>query len=102
MIPIFTGSAMRTGLLWKIPPDAWSFKTFKSPYFAKAVQLWVSLIPLSWKDFKMMESRDLLVKSFIPFILQTSLSLSYLFHNSMSQEQGTRNKKEKRKKKTEQ
>jgi len=34
----------------------------------------------------MKESREPLLKSFIPFLLQISLSLSYLLHNLMSQE----------------
>jgi len=49
------------------------------------VQLWVnSLIPLTRKQYKMMENRE---KSPIPFFLQTSLSLSYLLHNLMLKEQ---------------
>jgi len=48
------------------------------------VQLWVnSLIPLTGKQYKRKEHRE---KSPIPFFLQTSLSLSYLLHNSMLKE----------------
>ena len=39
-----------------------------------------SLIPVTGKQYKMKEHRE---KSPIPFFLQTSLSLSYLLHNSM-------------------
>ena len=53
-------------------------------------------IPLSWKDFNTKKSRDLLMKS--------SLSLSYLLHNSMSQKlfeeaSKCRNKKQEEKRK---
>ena len=55
-----------------------------TPHFAYGVQLWVnSLIPLTGKQYKMKEHRE---KSPIPFFLQTSLSLSYLLHNSMLKE----------------
>ena len=69
--------------------------------FAYGVQLWVnSLIPLTGKQYKMKEHRE---KSPIPFFLQTSLSLSYLLHNSMRKELfgkasvKTRNKKQEEK-----
>ena len=39
--------------------------------------------PLSWKDYNTKENRE---QSLIPFLLQTSLSLSYLLHNLMSKE----------------
>ena len=42
-----------------------------------------SLIPLTEKQYEMKEHRE---KSPIPFFLQTSLSLSYLLHNSMAKE----------------
>ena len=55
-----------------------------TPHFAYGVQLWVkSLIPLTGKQYKMKEHCE---KSPIPFFLQTSLSLSYLLHNSMLKE----------------
>ena len=55
-----------------------------TPHFEYGVQLWVnSLIPLTGKQYKIKEHRE---KSTIPFFLQTSLSLSYLLHNSMLKE----------------
>jgi len=55
-----------------------------TPHFAYEVQIRVnSLIPLTGKQYKMKEHRD---KSPVPFFLQTSLSLSYLLHNSMLKE----------------
>ena len=78
----FTRPDVRTGLPWKIPLKRVSGVT--TPHFAYGVQLWVnSLIPLSGKQYKMKEHRE---KSPIPFFLQTSLSLSYLLHNSMLNE----------------
>jgi len=47
------------------------------------VQLWVFLIPLTGKQYKIKEHRE---QSPIPFFLQTSLSLFYLLHNSMSKD----------------
>ena len=40
-------------------------------------------IPLNQKEFNTKENRD---QSLVPFLLKTSLPLSYLLHNSMSQE----------------
>ena len=69
----FTRLAVRTELLWKIPPD----RALRLIGFLK--------IQLIRKDFNTKESRDILLKSHIPFLLQTSLSISYLLYNSMSQ-----------------
>ena len=69
----FTRPDVRTGL-----------SGITTPHFAYEVKLWVnSLIPLTGKQYKMKEHRE---KSPIPFFLQTSLSLSYLLHNSMLKE----------------
>ena len=38
MIPVFTWPAVRTGLLWKIPPDG-AFR-LSTPHFALRVKLW--------------------------------------------------------------
>ena len=74
----YTRPDVRTGLPWKIPLN----RAFRN--FAYEVQLWVnSLIPLTGKQYKMKEHRE---KCPIPFFLQTSLSLSYLLHNSMLKE----------------
>jgi len=55
-----------------------------TPHFAYGVQLWVnSLISLTGKQHKMKEHREIFP---IPFFLQTSLSLSYLLHNSKLKE----------------
>ena len=72
----------------------WCFKAFNSPFCISGAVMGF----LSQKDFKTKESKDLLLKSLIPFILQTSLSPSFLLHNLMSQEttkEITRNKKKK-------
>ena len=64
----------------------WGFKAFNFPFCISSAVMGFLKILLSRKDFKMTESRGLLLKSHIPFHLQTSLSLSYLHHNLMSQE----------------
>ena len=59
-------------------------------------------IPLSWKDFNLKESRKLLLKSLIPLLLQTSLSLlpapqldvtRTIQRSPKMQKQGTKRKK---------
>ena len=73
MMLVFTRLAVRTGLL--IPHNG--ALRLSTPHFAKEVHLWVSLILLKLeRQAKMKESRDLLQKALIPFLLQTSLSLS--------------------------
>ena len=92
---------MRTGLLWKIPPDVAII--LSTPPFYKQC----SNGSLSQKDFDMKESRELLLKSLIPILLQTSLFLYYMLHNLVSQElfgeaSKRRSKKQKKKKEIEQ
>ena len=53
------------------------------PILHKGCSYGYSLITLTGKQYKMKEHRE---KSPIPFILQTSLSLSYQLHNSMFKE----------------
>ena len=63
-----------------------SFLKMKWSGIFRKVEFWMkwnSLIPLTGKQCKMKEHRE---KSPIPFFLQTSLSLSYLLHNSMLKE----------------
>ena len=103
---MFTWLAVRTRLLWKIPPDG-AFKAFNSPFCISSAVMGFLRITLSWKDLNMKESRELLPKSIIPFLLQTFFSLSYLLHNSMSQDlfgeaSKRRNKKQEGGKKVEQ
>ena len=79
MIPVFYSTRCEDGTAMEDLSRELSGIT--NPHFAYGVQLWVnSLIPLTGKLYKMKEHRE---KSPISFFLQTSLSLSYLLHNSM-------------------
>ena len=69
--------------MWKIPPDL-ALRLVNSPFCISDAVMGFLIIPLSRKDFNTKESRELVPKFLIPFLLQTSLSLSYLLHNSMS------------------
>ena len=60
-----------------------SFQGSQLPILHKGWSYGISLIPLTGKQYKMKEQRE---QSPIPFFLQTSLSLSYLLHKSMSKE----------------
>ena len=69
MMLVFTRLAVRTGLL--IPHDG--ALRLSTPHFAKEVHLWVSLILLKLeRQVKMKESRDLLLKALISFLLPPS------------------------------
>ena len=83
----------------------WGFKAFNSPFCISGVVMGFRKTPLSRKDFSTKESRKLLLKSLKPFLLRTSLILSYLLHNSMSQDlfgeaSKSRNKKQEEKRKS--
>ena len=56
-----------------------SFQGSQLPILYKGQSYGFSLIPLTGKQYKMKEHRE---QSPIPCFLQTSLSLSYLLHNS--------------------
>ena len=60
-----------------------TFQGSQLPILHNGCSYGFSLIPLTGKQYKMKEHRE---KSPIPFFLQTSLSLSYLLHNSMLKE----------------
>ena len=74
---------MRTGLLWKIPPEG--CKGWQLPILHKRCNYGFPYFHLSLKNFKTKESRAIQLKSLIHFLLQTSSSPSLLLHNSMSQ-----------------
>ena len=69
---------------WTAVEDSswWGFKAFNSPFCYKIAVVDFLKIPLSQKDFNTKENRE---QSLLPFLLQTSLSLSYLLHNLMSE-----------------
>jgi len=57
-----------------------SFRTYNSSFCIR-VAVMVFLNPKTWKEYNKKEHKE---QSPIPFLLQTSFSLSYLLHNSMS------------------
>ena len=84
MIPVFYSAGYED---WTAEEDStwWGFKDYYFQFCISGAVKGFLKISLNRKDFNMKESRELLLKSLIPFLLQTSLSLSYLLHNSMSQ-----------------
>jgi len=71
------------GVDWSIVEDStWCGFKASNSIFCISSTVMGSLIPLSRKDFNKKENKE---QSPILFLLKTSLSLSYLLHNSMSQ-----------------
>ena len=82
MIPIFYLTSCED---WTTVEDSlrWGFKSYNSPFCTRGAFMGFLKVSLSRQDYNTKENRKL---SLMPFLLQISLSLSCLLHNSMSKE----------------
>jgi len=81
-IPVFYSTSCED---WTAVEDfsQYGFKAYNSPFCIRGAVMGFLKIPICQKDYISKENRE---QSLIPFLLQTSLSLSYLLHNSVSKE----------------